>query len=73
MESGWNPYTPTSVTNSPNFTPCIHCGMIHGAICSRIKAIEYHQDGSVKRVEYHEPRPLVSFPNIGPAISVAGP
>jgi hypothetical protein len=32
---------------------CGHCGMIHGPICPRIKAVEYYPDGTVKRVEYH--------------------
>lgn len=32
---------------------CPHCGMIHDTTCPRIKAIEYHQDGSTKRVEFH--------------------
>lgn len=37
---------------------CQHCGMIHEATCPRIRAIEYHPDGSVKRVEFHGPIPL---------------
>lgn len=40
---------------------CGHCGMIHQGQCPRIKAIEYYPDGiSVKRVEYHESRPIIS-------------
>jgi hypothetical protein len=32
---------------------CPYCGMIHQAICPRIKAIEYYPDGiSVKRIEF---------------------
>lgn len=31
---------------------CPHCGMFHTTTCLTIKAIEYHQDGSVKRVEF---------------------
>lgn len=34
---------------------CGHCGMIHGPACPRIRAIEYYENGTVKRVEYHEP------------------
>jgi hypothetical protein len=34
--------------------PCPHCGGWHTGMCPRLKAIEYHPDGTVKRVEYHE-------------------
>lgn len=37
---------------------CPHCGMIHETTCSRIKAIEYNADGSVRRIEFHVPQPL---------------
>lgn len=40
--------------------PCGHCGMYHNAVCPRVKAIEYHPDGNVKRVEYHAQQPFVS-------------
>lgn len=33
---------------------CEHCGNWHQGKCPRIKAIEYHENGNVKRVEYHE-------------------
>lgn len=33
---------------------CQHCGYIHNNICPRIKAIEYYENGTIKRVEYHE-------------------
>jgi hypothetical protein len=32
---------------------CEHCGMWHSGVCPRIKAIEYHPNGTVKRVGYH--------------------
>lgn len=38
---------------------CPHCGLIHQTTCPRIKAMEYNPDGSVKRIEFHEPRPLI--------------
>jgi hypothetical protein len=41
---------------------CPHCGMIHQTTCLRIKAIEYHRDGSVRRVELHAPLPIMSQP-----------
>ncbi len=34
---------------------CGHCGAIHAGACPRVAAIEYHQDGTIKRVEYREP------------------
>lgn len=37
---------------------CPHCGFYHKTTCGRIKAIEYYQDGTVKRVELHSPLPM---------------
>lgn len=37
---------------------CQYCGLIHETKCSLISAIEYHPDGTVKRVEFHAPQPL---------------
>jgi len=42
---------------------CPHCGMIHQTTCARIKAIEYYQDGTTKRVELHAPLPMVCPPD----------
>lgn len=33
---------------------CTHCGCYHAGPCPRIKAIEYHENGMVKRVEYRD-------------------
>jgi hypothetical protein len=38
---------------------CPHCSspfsaVIHGGPCPRIRAIEYHPSGTVKRIEYHD-------------------
>ena len=44
---------------------CPHCGMGHGAVCPRIKAVEYHADGTIKRVEYFDP-PQVALPSTMP-------
>lgn len=38
---------------------CEHCGFGHTGTCPRIKAIEYHQNGTVKRVEFHAPQPVI--------------
>lgn len=34
---------------------CQHCGNWHSGVCPRIKAIEYHPNGQIARVEYHDP------------------
>ena len=35
-------------------THCVACGKIHSGPCPRIKAIEYFENGVIRRVEYHE-------------------
>jgi hypothetical protein len=37
----------------PEETTCQWCGLMHKATCPRVSAIEYHQDGTIKRVEFH--------------------
>lgn len=34
---------------------CAWCGCIHNAKCPLVKAIEYHANGTVKRVEFYDP------------------
>jgi hypothetical protein len=34
---------------------CQFCGAIHSTPCPWVKAIEYHPNDSVKRVEFHDP------------------
>ncbi len=44
---------------------CGWCGMIHGPRCPSVKAMEFHPDGTVKRVEFFAPNdfpPLQIFP-----------
>lgn len=38
---------------------CQHCGRVHLSRCPDIKAIEYHPDGSIKRVEYFAPHDYI--------------
>jgi hypothetical protein len=38
-----------------DFHYCGHCGFWHQGPCPNVKAIEYHRNGSVKRIEYREP------------------
>lgn len=45
--------TSTTITITP--CTCEHCGVGHIGTCPRIKAIEYYENGSVKRVELREP------------------
>lgn len=42
------PFSMTFIVN------CRHCGYTHIGQCPRIKAIEYHECGAIKRVEYKE-------------------
>lgn len=41
-----------------------YCGLIHvgNGLCPRIRAIEYHDNGQVKRVEFHTTAPVVVSP-----------
>ncbi len=45
---------------SPQATPCKWCSVDsykiwHGGKCPKVKAIEYHPNGAVKRVEFYGP------------------
>lgn len=45
---------------------CQYCGNIHyGVTCPRIKAFDYHPDGTVARVEFFAPKDYP--PLVGPA------
>jgi len=33
---------------------CPHCGIGHVGTCPRIKAIEYHENGTVRRIEFKD-------------------
>jgi hypothetical protein len=46
------------MSTASNNGMCPHCGMGHTGTCPRIKAIDYYPDGTTKRVEYHEPKPV---------------
>ena len=36
-------------------TPCSYCGAYHQGVCPRVESIEYHGDGSIKRVTLRPP------------------
>jgi hypothetical protein len=47
------------------FENCPYCGGRHkGIVCPKIRAIEYFENGTVKRVEFHGPQswPQNAFP-----------
>lgn len=51
----------TASINKPQ--NCPYCGMLHErTVCPLIKAIEYHTNGTTKRVEFHGPAPLINYP-----------
>lgn len=50
----------TDSAASITLNSCAYCGSYHSGTCGRVKAIEYHQNGTVKRVEFHEPRPAAA-------------
>lgn len=53
---------------------CQHCGMIHDTTCPRIKALDYYQDGTIKRVEFHSPARLITAGMVeGPVAPHAAP
>jgi hypothetical protein len=48
---------------TPTVTPdpagkCQWCGMIHVARCPLVRALEYFDNGMLKRVEFHDPLPI---------------
>lgn len=44
------PVTPTATTSAPH--TCRWCNGLHTGTCPKVKAIEYHPNGAVKRVEF---------------------
>jgi hypothetical protein len=33
---------------------CQWCGFTHSGVCPRVKAISYHPDGRIARIEFHD-------------------
>lgn len=47
---------------------CSYCGQPqHPGVCPMVKAIEYHENGNIKRVEFHGPVTV----SLGPVPTVA--
>lgn len=62
-----------SLTTSATPT-CMHCGSLtpHTGQCPKIKAVEYYENGTVKRVEYFTATELLGLPSI-PVMPVGEP
>jgi hypothetical protein len=45
-----------------NATTCRWCGMIHGPRCQNVKAMEFHEDGTLRRVEFFAPNDWLAPP-----------
>ena len=63
MPTGWSPGQQTG-TAVPMEGACPHCSgpytsVVHSGKCPKIAEIEYHQDGTVKRVKFHPPQPEI--------------
>lgn len=44
------------MTTTTTTTPCPYCGISgHTGRCPEVKSMEYHPDGTVKRVEFFSP------------------
>ncbi len=50
---GWQPVWQGPLSSVP-FSACPYCGHWHQGMCLRVKSVEYHDNGSVKRVEFHD-------------------
>lgn len=37
---------------------CQFCGCVHGVLCPRVKAMEYHANGTLRRVEFRDEQPV---------------
>lgn len=38
---------------------CVYCELDHPGRCPMVRSIEYYETGAVKRVEFHDVRPIV--------------
>ena len=49
---------------------CPYCGSFpHQGVCPSVKAIEYFQDGSIKRVEFKTPIDYPPLKDFGPLVA----
>lgn len=47
----WTDYGETTAADSVTLSRCAYCEGYHDGTCDRVKAIEYHPCGAIKRVE----------------------
>lgn len=64
----------TETSSASDEGVCRWCGRLHGYQCPEVKALEFHPDGSVKRVEFktaadYQPITLAPYPTTFPVIS----
>jgi hypothetical protein len=52
---------------------CEFCGLEHGKICPCVRAIEYHANGKVKRVEFMRPADYYPWPLLTTPMSLPVP
>jgi hypothetical protein len=45
----------TKTQTTATTAPCPHCGCYHSTTCPRVAGIEYNPDGTIKRVDLHNP------------------
>lgn len=45
----------SNTLNDVSMVRCRWCGLTHFGACHKVKAFDYHPDGTVKRVEFHPP------------------
>lgn len=49
------------MTTTGATTTCPYCGMgAHIGKCPCVKAFEFYEDGTIKRVEFYDPQPINS-------------
>ena len=53
-------------TSAATIPTCPHCGAAHRTTCPLVKAIEYHPNGQIKRIEFRDPQPMVTGPHQQP-------
>ena len=42
-------------------TQCYYCGLYHDDVCGRVESIEYHPNGTVRKITFHADAPVVSL------------
>jgi hypothetical protein len=40
---------------------CFWCGIHHDALCPKVESIEYYPDGTIRKITFFAPGPVVSY------------